>query len=277
MEARAALTAGLIATVVAADGLAATVIPLALENGNAIVEAELGGTPVHLIVDTGGMGTLQLTESTVPRIDVRWLAETTTRTDALGNTFEGRQFFVERMVVGGVTFPNVPGFVRGESQGGVTGRLPADGVLGREFLRPFIARFDYPAGTLTLYRADQRAAADAACRGHPIGTVPHPDDYWVSEAATDHGRMRLIWDSGATYSVVTALAAERFRLPLTDGAYATRRFTLDDSDFGPLEVVVLDLLLVGAEGLLGGNFFATHVVCVDGPRSRVIVERPPAN
>lgn len=277
MEAQAALTGALAMAVVASSGQAATVIPLELDNGNALLQAQLAGTPVRLIVDTGGMGTLQLTESTVPRIEVRWLTETTTRTDALGNTFEGRQFVVQDMAVGNGSFPDVRGFVRAEASDGITGRLPADGLIGREFLRPYIARFDYQARTLTLYGADERDAADDACRGHAIGTVPHPDDYWVSEAATDHGRLRLIWDSGATYSVVAAVAAEKLRLPLTDHTYTTHQFMLDGDDFGPLEVVVLDLLLVGADGLLGGNFFSTHVVCVDGPESRVIVQRQPGS
>jgi hypothetical protein len=43
-------------------------------------------------------------------------------------------------------------------------------------------------------------------------------------------------------------------------------------DFGPLEFVVLPLKLPGDfEGILGGNFFERHVVCLDYQRREIRV------
>jgi hypothetical protein len=54
--------------------------------------------------------------------------------------------------------------------------------------------------------------------------------------------------------------------------YSSRRFELGGTDFGPLELRLFDFgEPAEADGFVGANFFATHVVCVDFPNSRFLV------
>lgn len=267
---RALLALWLCAT--AHTAAAAAVMPLSLENGNALVSARLGGVPLRLIVDTGGKGTLQLTATGLAKVQVAMRSEETTRIDAHGNRFSGQAFDVPEILIGGVAFHDIVGFVRGEATSGITGSLPADGLLGAEFLRPYIARFDYAESTLTLFRDDEREAATLACAGREIPVFDHPLGFWVSDATTDHGRLRFVWDTGATFSFISAQSASANALPVNDEVYLTRHLELGMADYGSLEFVVLDLHVPDVEMLLGYNFFRNHVVCFDGPHSMITVK-----
>src|SRR5262245_44766412 len=179
---------------------AAIVLPLRFEDGNVLVDAAVDGKPVHLIVDSGGKGSLQLTAAAAARVGVKTDATIVSRVDALGNSYAGPGFAVAELEIAGTKFRNLPGFVRGEASGGVTGPLPADGMLGVEFLRDYVARFDYAARSLTLFSADDGAEAGRACAGSPVLVYSHPLRLWLTAVQTDHGVFRAILDTGATYS-----------------------------------------------------------------------------
>lgn len=257
-----------IAVVVAA---AAIVLPLSFENGNVYVSGRIADTPLRLIVDTGGKGGLQLTATASRKLPVELKADVVTRTDALGNQYTGSAFEVAELYIGDTVFHGVDGFVRGEAAGGVTRALPADGLLGMEFLRPYVARFDYEKAILTLYADSQLDEGMKACKGKEIPLVRHPLGFWSSEVTTDHGSFRLVWDSGATYSLISAEAARARQLPLVDDLYRTKLFEFGTTDFGPLDLVAIDLHVPEADVLLGYNFFQEHIICFDGPRSTITI------
>lgn len=249
----------------------AIILPLTFDGGNVYVAARIDDTPLRLIVDTGGKGGLQLTAATLSKVHVAMSPETETRTDALGHQYQGFRFEVDELVVDDATFRSVAGFVRGEADGGITGGLPADGLLGMEFLRPYVARFDYGSSTLTLFHANEEKAVAAACTGHQVPVFEHPLRFWSSEMSTDHGPLRLVWDSGATYSMIAAESARARSMPILDDLYQTVTLKSGGSEFGPLDFVVLDLHVPGVDALLGYNFFQRHIICFDGPRSAVII------
>jgi aspartyl protease len=250
---------------------AAIVLPLRFEEGNVLVDASIDGRPVQLIVDTGGKGSLQLTAAAAARVGVKTDETLVSRIDPLGNSYAGPGFAVGELEIAGTRFRNLPGFVRGEASGGVTGPLPADGVLGMEFLRGYVARFDYAAKTLTLFSEDERAEAGNACAGSPVVVFSHPLRFWLTAVQTDHGLFRAILDSGATYSMISSATAAAAKLPLQDGLYHTARLNLGTREVGPLDFVSIELNVAGADALLGYNFFARHVLCFDGPRSIVTI------
>src|SRR5262245_13722054 len=181
---------------------AAIVVPLRFEEGNVLVDASIDGKPVHLIVDTAGKGSLQLTAAAADRIGVATDTTLVARMDALGNSYAGPGFSVAELELAGTRFRNLPGFVRGDAESGATGSLPADGLLGVEFLRGYVARFDYAAKTLTLFAEDDRPDAGAACAGSPVTIFSHPLQFWLTAVQTDHGVFRTTFDIGATYSMI---------------------------------------------------------------------------
>ena len=250
---------------------AAIVLPLHFEDGNVLVNASIDGKPLRLIVDTGGKGSLQLTAAAAARVGVKTDETLVSRIDALGNTYSGPGFAIGELVVEGTTFRNLPGFVRGEAASGATGALPADGMLGMEFLRAYVARFDYAARKLTLYSDDDPASSNAACAGTRLPVFSHPLQFWLTAVSTDHGVFRAVLDSGATYSMISSATAAAAKLPLQDDLYRTSKLELGSRELGPLAFVSIELHVPGADALLGYNFFERHVVCFDGPRGTVTI------
>jgi hypothetical protein len=94
----------------------------------------------------------------------------------------------------------------------------------------------------------------------------------------DGATMRLVWDTGSTYSALPAGVVTAYQLPVTPAVgtkppfYNTKRLLLGESDVGPLELAVLPMELPSDfEGMLGYNFFAKHVVCLNYGRSELRV------
>jgi predicted aspartyl protease len=85
--------------------------------------------------------------------------------------------------------------------------------------------------------------------------------------------LRLIVDTGATYSFLSSDVAQAASLPIADDFYETRDFRLGDIAIGPFDFVTVDLHIPGVDALLGYNFFKDHVVCFDGPRSKLTIVR----
>jgi len=250
---------------------AAIVLPLRFEEGNVLVDGAIDGKPVHLIVDSGGKGSLQLTAAAAARIGVKTQESLISRTDAFGNTYAGPGFAVGELAIAGAEFRNLPGFVRGEAASGATGPLPADGLLGMEFLRDYIARFDYGAKTLTLFTEHDSAESGHACAGSPVPVFSHPLRYWVTAIQTDNGMFRAILDTGATYSMISAATATAAKLPLEENLYRSKRLVVGTREVGSLDFVSIPMDVAGADALLGYNFFERHIVCFDGPRGTVTI------
>jgi hypothetical protein len=92
----------------------------------------------------------------------------------------------------------------------------------------------------------------------------------VSAFDTPSGRVRLLWGTGNNYSMLPEMVAEKLQLatvtrgPNSPKFYQSKTLSAAGQDLGPLEFVVLPLKLPkDFEGVLGGNFFEHHVVCLD--------------
>lgn len=95
---------------------------------------------------------------------------------------------------------------------------------------------------------------------------------------TKYGRVRLLFDTGATYSMLPQTLAARLRIPtITRGPGSPPFYESDDlsaggHDVGPLEFVILPIAPpVDFQGMLGWNFFMHHVVCLDYRRREVFI------
>lgn len=245
--------------------LAATVIPIELEKGNPVAPARINGVAARLIIDSGG-GFVSLKSETLGRVAAVRTGSTKSGTDALGNSAVHTLFTLDALEVGGDTFANVEA---GEA-GQYGTAAPGDGSIGRNFLNQFIVIYDYPSRKITLFTAHERRTAERECRGAQVRTMRDPDEIIVSMATTDHGAMRMLWDTGATYSFVKKAFADEQALPIEAPFYTSKRFVFARQDFGPLQLVVLDFKApVNVDGYIGYNFFMGHVVCID-PLKRVV-------
>jgi len=59
---------------------------------------------------------------------------------------------------------------------------------------------------------------------------------------------------------------------LLANSLTTKQLLLGGTNFGPVQFQIWDLSLPpGFDGFVGYDFFAQHVVCLDFPRSRVVL------
>ena len=94
------------------------------------------------------------------------------------------------------------------------------------------------------------------------------DQLVVSTFDIGSGSIRLLWDTGANISTLPETISEKLGLATyTRGNttfYHAEKLYAVGHDFGPIEFVVAPLKLpADFAGMLGRNFFETHVVCLD--------------
>ena len=249
----------------AAPGLAAAqtiIIPLELEDGNAIATSSIGGVKLRTVIDTGGWRTIGITSTALAKLHVRFTGQTTERLAESGERIAGRDFRIPALELGGASFANLAGFEIREAAGGGLGASPEfDAVVGRDFLARYAVVIDYPRHWLELHPP---AHARAVCGPPTTVMLPSQDGIMFSTVRTDAGVMNLGWDTGATYSVVQNAVANLRGLPLKDDFYFTRRFVLEHFDAGAMDMVSIDMGGVpDLDGLIGFNFFEHHRVCLD--------------
>jgi predicted aspartyl protease len=238
------------------DCFGAIVIPIELEKGNPIASARINGVPVRLVIDSGG-GVIALKPETAKAVGAARPGPTRSSTDALGNENTQAVLALNTLEIGGSNFSSLEATE-------YAGEVPAEGSIGRAFLNRFLAIYDYSSHKITLFTSAEHAAAAVECRGARVRTIPDPDGTIVSMAKTDDRGMRMLWDTGATYSFVKKTFADSYKLPIKSPFYTSQRFLIGNEDFGPLQLVVLDLRAPGnVDGYIGYNFFASHVVCID--------------
>jgi predicted aspartyl protease len=245
----------------------AIVIPVEIESRNPITTARINGVNVQLIIDSGG-GLLSLKAETIKKVSAVPTQAAISSTDALGITSNRATFKVDVLELGSKRFADI----EADEISGYAANSPGDGIIGKRLLNQFVAVYDYPSRKITLYSSKERTAIQRECRGIQVDTVPDLEGAIVSMATMDHQSMRMLWDTGATYSFVKKSFADEHNLPVQEVFYTTQRFELGQHDFGPLKLVVLDLKAPGnVDGYLGYNFFANHVVCIDPSTHHVTV------
>ena len=251
------------------DSLAAIVVSIELEKGNPIASARINGIPVRLVVDSGG-GVISLRSEVIEKVAAARTGSTRSSTDAYGKKSTQTLFILDSLELGGSTFSNVEA---GEASKYVA-ESPGDGVIGRNFLNQFLVVYDYSSRKITLFSRRDRSRADSECHGTAVRTIPDQDGIVVSMANTDHRAMRMLWDTGATYSFVKKTFVDKHQLPVQEPFYTSQRFTLGQQDFGPLQFVVLDLQdPSNVDGFVGYNFFMNHVVCIDPVKKEIRIQK----
>ena len=96
----------------------------------------------------------------------------------------------------------------------------------------------------------------------------------AAEADIDLGRLTMWWDTGTPTSILSKRFTQAAPSHPTGDTVTSKRFILTGADFGPFPFEVDDLSLPpGFDGLIGYNFFARHVVCMDFPGKRLLIQR----
>jgi hypothetical protein len=241
-------------------------LPLRIIRSSAVTEITVGNQTVQAGVDTGGGG-LTLREDVIRTAGGVRLPDELEWTDGFGREYHVPQFRIPVMNIGGRTFRDAvvaqaADWAEGEGP-------PVPNGIGGDFLSQYFAVIDFAGRSITLWPADSPPLAHAAC-----GAVRVPMEETeqsglvVSEFDTPSGTIRLLWDTGASYSMLPLSLVERSKLEtILRGQtpfHIPAKLAAAGHEFGPLEFVVLPLQLPNDfQGMLGANFFTTHVVCID--------------
>jgi len=252
-------------------------IPIQIVKGFPVLIARIGERDMPLMFDLGGYEDITLTQEAM-RIGgvVRLPGEQHSWKDAKGNVIEAARFTVKALTVGDVEFRDVDGHVEAFDESfKPSSPLGNVGHIGAALVRPYRVLLDYRGGTMTLIPgdADDESAAKSGCHGSAVAFVPELEGEPISKATTDLGTLTFVWDTGASMSVIrrSIVVLPGADAPAQD-VFSSKGFELGGTDFGPLDLRLLDFAEPAeVDGFIGGNFFAAHVVCVDFPGKRFLV------
>jgi len=249
-------------------------LPLSIIRSNPVTVITVGNRTVQAIVDSGGGG-ITLIEDVIRSAGGVRLADERVWNDAFGREYRVPQFTVPVMTIGGQTFHDVvviqaTDWPEGEGP-------PVPNMIGQHFLSRYFAVVDYAGLAMTLWPPGTEFAASAAC-GRTRIPMEQTEDLGlvVTEFDTPSGSLRLAWDTGASYSMLSETMVADRRLETTNRGHTffhkPAELTAGGQEFGPLEFVILPLKLPrDVEGILGANFFSSHVVCLDWAKREVRV------
>jgi hypothetical protein len=254
-------------------------LPLTFIQSTPVTKITVGGRSLQAIVDISGGdadGALTLSKDAIESVNGQSLG-TAVANDAFGHEFTRPRFKVSGVTIGGHTFDDirvVQALVPTDGDG-----PPVPNAIGKHFLSQYFLVVDYARKSIGLWPPDTKNPADVNCGSARIPMEPTVEDLLaVSDFDTPSGRVRLLWSTGNGYSMLPETIAGKLRLvtanrgPNTPQFYQSKTLSAGGQDLGPLEFVVQPLKLPGDfEGILGGNFFEHHVVCLDYQRREIRV------
>jgi hypothetical protein len=254
-------------------------LPLTFIQSTPVTTITVGGHAVQAIVEISGGdadGALTLSKEAIENAHGLSLG-TAFANDALGHEFTRPRFKVSGVTIGGHTFHDLRVVQAWDNAAGNGPPVPNE--IGKHFLSQYFVVVDYAGASISLWPADTKNRVEMNCGRTRIPMEPTKESRLaVSNFDTPSGRVRLLWGTGNAYSMLPATLAEKMRLatetrgPSSPEFYLSKTLSAAGQDLGPLEFVVLPLKLPGDfEGVLGGNFFDHHVVCLDYKRREIHV------
>ena len=231
---------------------------------------KVDGIEVQLQFDLGDSTPLVLQKSVLDSIEAVPTGESTRR-QGVDGVFEVPLYKVKRVQIGSAVFTDVIARLDAPRKG--YDPPPHErGFLGTGLLKSYRLVINYPQRTMTLMSAAPKVSSPA-CQGTVVPFLPQFGGEPVTNVDTDLGPAILWWDTGAPVSVLRKTFEQRADSKPSGDSLTTRRLVIGDVDFGPWDFERWDVDLPKFDGFIGFEFFARHVVCVDFPGNRLIVER----
>jgi hypothetical protein len=266
----------LAAAVGSATASSPVVVPVRLVDHFPLVVAKIEGMDIALVFDLGDSSTVVLQQSVLDHINTVPTGESSKMPDARGNVLESPTFRVPRLQIGRAVFTDIIGRLDVHDPSYQARDVGQKGFLGTGLFMSYEVVLDYPHRTMTLVPRGNNETLSEGCRGTVVPFVAPTKWHGqpVTETDTDLGRVTVWWDTGAPTSVLSKRFVQEAQAHLTEDTVTTRRFTLGGTDFGPWRFEIWDVSLpAGFNGVIGYDFFAHHVVCVDFPGRRLLIQQ----
>jgi predicted aspartyl protease len=270
-------SAAFLAMLMIAFGCAAAdrpiIVPMKLLGNFPVVNVTIDGNDVPLVVDLGNSGSVALTQAVIDRVQAMPTGETSRGIDPKGNVIEYPKFRIPRLQIATAVFTDVIGELDVHGRSYQATQVGQQGFLGTSLLKVYKVVLDYPHRRMTLVPPGSTKGQSAGCKGTAVPFSPTWHGEPVTEADIDLGRLMVWWDTGAPTSVLSKRFAQEARSDLSDDTVTTKQLTLGGTDFGPLQFEIWDVSLpAGFDGFIGYNFFAHHIVCMDFPGNRLLIQ-----
>ncbi len=251
------------------------VVPITLQRNFPLVTVSIDGNDLALVFDSGNSGSAALTRAAIDRIKALPSGETSRSMDLKGNILEYPKFKIPRLQIGTAVFTDVIVELDVHDPSYPAAQVGQQGFLGTSLLKGHEVVIDYRHRKMTLVRPGGGQEQSVGCAGAAVSFSRAWHGEPVTEAETDLGRLTLWWDTGTPTSILSKRFAAAAASHQSGDTVTSKRLALGGTDFGPLQFKLEDLTLPppGFDGLVGYNFFAHHVVCMDFPGSRLLIQR----
>jgi Aspartyl protease len=248
-------------------------VPIQLRDHFPVLTADIDGNTVSLVFDSGNSVTIALTQALIDRVKALPTGEFSSGMDAKGNVIKYPRFTIPHLQIGSAVFTDVIAELDVHDPSYQATQVGQQGFLGTALLKGYKVVLDYRHGKITLIPSGSMRADLAACGGAVVPFSPAWHGEPATEVGIDLGQLTVWWDTGAPTSMLSKQSVDA-KVSQGPADVMSKRLSLGGTDFGPLKFAVEDLSLPpGFEGFIGYNFFAHHIVCMDFPGKRLLIER----
>ncbi len=250
-----------------------TTVPMQLLGNFPVISAQIEGNDVPLIFDLGDESALVLAQNVIDRVKTSPASEEHRARDAAGNVIQTAMFKVPRLQIGNIVFTDVTGRPDVHDPSYQATEVGQQGSLGTALLKTYKLVLDYPRRQMTLISPDSTKEQSAKCHGTAVPFLPDWNGSAFTKATTDFGELTAVWDTGTPASILRNAHAPKVNGSAVGQTVTTKSLVLGGTDFGPLTLEVYDYAEpAGTDMFIGYNFFANHVVCIDFPGKRFLIQ-----
>jgi hypothetical protein len=261
---------------------AAVPVPVVMMDGLPVVQVTLGRIKADFLLDTGGAVAITVPPPLiVPSAGVTLLDEKTKATDASGAIHEVNRIKVQQAYIGDANVGSLDGLVNyswGLSLDKSAGEpdVIKKGIVGLKAFEKGGVVFDLGRGKLIVLEADESPDMSGKWSSAPLTVDRRGAVVTMSLNGKD---AQLVLDSAATMTVMKRGAAaltganDVCKGKPADagmcGATAFRNAALGDGKLKRVEFVVVAMGPLPFDGMLGIDFFKSHVVYLDFAKGRL--------
>ena len=265
-------------------------LPIAMSGFRPIITAKINDQDARFTLDSGAFYSM-ISTATAAEYNLRLqMAPNGLRLEGIGGSVTLQEATVKEFGIAGVIIRNVEFLVGGSEIG-------SEGVIGQNFLHQWDVEYDFSKGAVRLFRVDGCRKANLAywrTPGQPysvtdIESVAQSRLHTIGEGEVNGHRIRVMFDTGAYYSVLSRHAADRAGIKIDspgveDGGYSggfgrgrvkTYIATASSFKIGDGEEIknarlrIMDSDLPDTDMLLGSDFFVSHHIFVSNSQRRL--------
>ncbi len=231
-------------------------IPFSIENNLPIVSATVGGRRLNLVADLGGFKALAVDQNSLRPIPVMFGDRPDSWLDLYGYQQLTRSYTANDFQAGDLNLDTIEGT---ELTTPLESGQP--GFIGRPVWAKYMTVFDFVQKEIRLYPFGSQAAFQAECgsRSIPLRTQGNAI---ISSVQTDQGMLTFQWDTGISDNLLkpSSVGMEPTNVPQP---MSFSQFSIAGQDMGVVGVSLREFATQRIDGILGGAFFQSKVVCFD--------------